>query len=821
MKKHEMLAMRLMLFLMLLLFSTAFAESDELYGGMVDGWTDGFPFERYVWDGVLRVPIEEESWQAWDFYLKNCKIGEVYRIELSGENAYGHPFVYTDAVTANEATVYFMVPADEKPGATGPFDLKITGGGTTLEYQVVFIKKGEVIPDTYYYENLSSSGIMPHAFMTRTSNVEILIEEPRNGAVYFGDENFRIKCKTNLTRHPQITIKLRNAKTDELVCSQTLEDSTDYGVYGTSFDFMITGDIQDGEEYELIIQAGGREGVSRFTLVKTAIEDECNKPWVAENHGDLSVNLEGVDLFSLADGDTVVLEGSINNLDITMKGGNDGVLYKLSVTGKSASAKAFEYGLLYTNESTTIRDTQRVAHHAGIYGPFEVKLLGNGQVFTRSLYFDVSGNFTPTEVSLVDDAPEIKATLLETAKQTCFLYPQAGRTYSGYTNGLLQCQLYNTEPDASDIKFELVDLVNGKNMEIRYEPTPYERQGEYLYYDIIVNDSIASGHAYRLTAKIDNSAASVDIVLVDENKNQWEKNLPMDCTVYSDQAILDYFDQFLMSLTETPTDGFMSRKTFKYLADDPADSLLRNFAIHNPYVDWERIVSAMDAMNDAADNALYEEYRFVLKEIENYGGEPGIDMPAMVQFLQENWLDLASFDFAFGMGMRGGEAAYYWLPVYFANADGTIYEDQVYLFVMIVRPDSEEIIVNGEVLAEIPYYTQDLLFIADSEAIREVLTLLRAENDVYAIREENHRYPALRNGDASDHVIRLQTALVKKGYQTSSIDGVFGDATEDAVKLYQEAMGLEVTGVADGQLLNMLLNTDHEKTLLLNWLIQQ
>ncbi|WLR57393.1 peptidoglycan-binding domain-containing protein [Mesobacillus subterraneus] len=45
-------------------------------------------------------------------------------------------------------------------------------------------------------------------------------------------------------------------------------------------------------------------------------------------------------------------------------------------------------------------------------------------------------------------------------------------------------------------------------------------------------------------------------------------------------------------------------------------------------------------------------------------------------------------------------------------------------------------------------------------------------------------------------VKQLQQALTNKGYSTKGIDGVFGPATESAVKNFQKAKKLKVDGIA-------------------------
>lgn len=62
-----------------------------------------------------------------------------------------------------------------------------------------------------------------------------------------------------------------------------------------------------------------------------------------------------------------------------------------------------------------------------------------------------------------------------------------------------------------------------------------------------------------------------------------------------------------------------------------------------------------------------------------------------------------------------------------------------------------------------------------------------------AFDDERH----VRRGDHGDHVVRLQQALVEQGFQLpgAGVDGRFGPETEQAVRNYQAANGLQVDGI--------------------------
>jgi peptidoglycan hydrolase-like protein with peptidoglycan-binding domain len=55
--------------------------------------------------------------------------------------------------------------------------------------------------------------------------------------------------------------------------------------------------------------------------------------------------------------------------------------------------------------------------------------------------------------------------------------------------------------------------------------------------------------------------------------------------------------------------------------------------------------------------------------------------------------------------------------------------------------------------------------------------------------------PTLRKGSSGEAVKGLQNALKARGYDAGQIDGVFGPATENAVRQLQRAAGLAEDGI--------------------------
>ena len=73
-------------------------------------------------------------------------------------------------------------------------------------------------------------------------------------------------------------------------------------------------------------------------------------------------------------------------------------------------------------------------------------------------------------------------------------------------------------------------------------------------------------------------------------------------------------------------------------------------------------------------------------------------------------------------------------------------------------------------------------------------------------------YKTLSKGDKSDEVLDMQNRLFMLGFLLDDRDGAFGSKTQTAVKLFQQAAGLEATGIADSQTLTRLYAEDAPRT---------
>ena len=73
-------------------------------------------------------------------------------------------------------------------------------------------------------------------------------------------------------------------------------------------------------------------------------------------------------------------------------------------------------------------------------------------------------------------------------------------------------------------------------------------------------------------------------------------------------------------------------------------------------------------------------------------------------------------------------------------------------------------------------------------------------------------YNTLSKGDKSDEVLEMQNRLFMLGFLLDDRDGAYGSKTQTAVKLFQQAAGIEATGIADNQTLTLLYSEDAPRT---------
>lgn len=155
--------------------------------------------------------------------------------------------------------------------------------------------------------------------------------------------------------------------------------------------------------------------------------------------------------------------------------------------------------------------------------------------------------------------------------------------------------------------------------------------------------------------------------------------------------------------------------------------------------------------------------------------------------------DCEVMDFALGLGVTDEGAMVFWAPV--VAEDGS-----VSLCVIVENVDAASQTV-----------------ISQPEQISGILYAMLNEKD-YLVLPDAGAYAELKKGSKGTAVKQLQQALIDLGHLSGKADGNYGNMTLNAVSSYQEAAGLEVTGVADSITQKSLFDALNPRTKLLAWM---
>ena len=120
--------------------------------------------------------------------------------------------------------------------------------------------------------------------------------------------------------------------------------------------------------------------------------------------------------------------------------------------------------------------------------------------------------------------------------------------------------------------------------------------------------------------------------------------------------------------------------------------------------------------------------------------------------------------------------------------------------------DSRWAIIDGEIAQ-----------VENATTAQELTAILNGERVTVAASptptpEPEVAYATLSKGDKSDEVLEMQNRLFMLGFLLDDRDGAFGSKTQTAVKLFQQAAGLEATGIADSATLQKLYAEDAPRT---------
>ena len=803
----------------------------------------------YEDNGVVIIHVGYDE-NICNINIGDLQFGEVYRLSISGVAEDGNEFYYTEKIdsvydikgfSGEDADYRVRIPISNKEGFYGPYDLELVGGGHVLSYEVYFYvgcdNPNEDAPDGI----LDKGGVMQPAFMMQPADLKTInFVYPLAGSYVCGKEGYAIECVMDVPFESMedgekpIKLELLECATGRIISEvepACNADELNHGMGMLEYNFTIPCAFISGGEYELRAQAceGKYSGSTRFILVDEETADaDC-----MENIKEISVaqfiyeegRFINVPLNDYPSGQPITCNfPKANSVGFFARyeADNKWEYCRMRFSGTAKDGKPILYDYIIDNADGGFY--LDIAGHKGSYGPFTLEIICGKNVKRYELIFNFAedGDSDGAYEAYIDDKGKTVTPLFwQNDDMYSFAYPVNGSTLMGPQGGAIdvravgkwmcnvQFALRNVQTD------EMIKLEPPKNK------NPWGTWGWEVveYENIAIPENFEDGAWYDLIAYgVDDGIeyGSTRIRLVEERiKSERERALSDDYTVCREKAI-EIIQTAKNRFSEIPAKGGMIGYSID--AENAGTGVLNSFSVYAPSVEAEQVEEEIAYPDGAANWMIYDAY--TLQKDRRNGETELINIDTLNALFGGIWREIEVFEHAKGYAESEDGTYYYWMPVYYPDAEGSIYEDALGLFVYILREG-----VDTEYYAQRRYfavctgeYNVEKLFITDPETVKAILTAMRSRGDGLELTEDEASYEILSMDSTGTAVRKIQTALVDKGFMTSSIDGYYGPMTEAAVIAYQQAMGLEATGVADAETQRMLLSRDDEKSVLLDWL---
>ncbi len=823
---------------MLLLSCPAKAEGALnvcVYTVSPDGQEKEENLENFRQGDYYRLNLDETGCIC--FSLQNRVKGQPYRVRLSGIAENGEKFEWNDIFDEVWGRTGMLNFAGN-PGTYGPHQLEIIGNGEVLTYQVELVMDCQY--DITYGTAIGETGFVttPRFAAASTSDgsdYSLSITSPADGSTVMGNPGERFMVFRHYHQFNGVaTIELSDLQTGEILASE--QDDMSYNEEGADSglgtELELSENLEPGRKYELVLSDGKKEDRATFTFEDTSL---LQKPLGEGKEIQVfayNAQYEETKIEDLKQDDSYMAYVNGGFLAFAFEIG-EYAPYRARLFGTAQNGQPFEYK--YQGVGDSNMGGMYFTKTPGTYGPYTLEVECGGQTRQYSIEVVVpdgmdQGEEEEEERPVQGGTDEWEA--LDIPGGTKIASPENGTRLYGKSGYKLPIMLsFCGETGAASV--EIADPENGEIV-CSHDFTIDETAAKYGYADYLSVPEFESGKEYDIRVKKGESTDTVRVLLLEEPEegekiSEQTLNLkvkdpilvPEGAGVYSAEIALTV-QSSLNGMETVEADDDRDFMQYRFGKEGQAGRLLESFSVYCPNVSRDEVEFNMRDLGSAADWMIYEEYSFQVDDMSDYTDMAPIHMETLDQLFGAGWLSLDSFDFAQGFCETEDGTAYNWLPVYYQDASGHIYNNEVYLFVYMICPGADEDYLSQRAYYPVyeDYRTEKLL-ITDQSVVREILSRMISEGNMFQIAEDTNTYETLTEESTGDAVRAIQAALVDKGYMTSSVDGYYGPMTTEAVSAYQEAMGLEPTGTADADLQRMLLSQTEDKERLLGWMASQ
>jgi len=834
----------------------------DLYEPFTAGWSgDGTFYVSY--EGIISVQLPEdcgaEMFRVASFYPADN--GEIYG---------NYQIVETQASEGGAQTIWFSgVHVSDKPGLYENITLVVTGRNDvfirTFDVYIAGLSE-EMSHPPGLAEGISIDGDEPHLYTAQRYVYgekhaipagDFIIPWPAEGSVHTGYDGVKvfsdlllIQMDPALPQPEMITVTLTEMSTGKVVAQSRqaeprmnhFDGYQEYTVVNAVDEPFVLPDTWEPGVYRLTYEVGG---VGTHWVDIVLEKETLNPAQYYEPYAQGELRL-------------VLLQDKLNhdyfgswNEDFSVFQADESSMLGVKAGGLVPGQRYF-CALSYTNEQgQKWTETKPVfgeedvvfflSSRAGTYKDLTLTLVGNGEVASHTFDCivprDSSGNvngvlmgrYTDYYVGPVED-PEKQELVIPDSGFTLHT-PRAG-TYVGAQGSRLSVELAFSEnfPSPANVDMTLTEVSTG--VEVAHYRAMYSDLGGNCW-DFGGNlqpfKPLTAGE-YTLRVRAPGGDYSVTVTLesfdVDELIQEQLRLIEMK-PQYTERGLISYpkrsiipeIIDFLGRMTLVETDAYELFTRYGYRPE--GQGMLRDFAILEPNVEAVSVENELSDLTQSANALLRDAYAFQQRGMRFYGSGQLVDVQAMNTFCAGGWKNLQALECAAGTAEDASGAVYTWVPVYYPDDQGGLWNNELYLFVYITYPGADE-----QWLAPFHYYDPSLyaenhttrLLVTDQAVVAQWLSILRESSLALEHLEDDTPYKTLQRGSESEAVRRLQVRLRELGYLTASADGYYSPRVEIAVKAYQAAMGLEPTGIADAHMQRMIHDPSLEKQILLDWL---
>ncbi len=287
---------------------------------------------------------------------------------------------------------------------------------------------------------------------------------------------------------------------------------------------------------------------------------------------------------------------------------------------------------------------------------------------------------------------------------------------------------------------------------------------------------------------------------------------------YSSPALIAMLKIIPDRMEAVTTKGSEDILQFRF-ADTDQEQVFSSFSEYLPNISLEDIRARISDIALSADRFVFRMYNFQNQRLKHYSLHRLIQVEQIQEWMPDAWTPFNYFDFAAGFA-EDQDSSWYWMPVYYADDSQGIRNNMLCLYILWFRKGSDQDFLDRMRVfmpVEEDYRAEEFL-LADRQEIAGFLKLMQDEYDYILASPDTSIYRTLRNGCSGGDVTDIQKQMFRLGYTDASIDGYYGDATEEAVLAWQEDHGMNATGEADPETQEVVIAQTEGKQLLSDWI---